>query len=485
MSVGIVGYGVSIPKYRIDRALIGKAWSMGGRGENSVAYHDEDVITMGAEASLNALNHAGIEGSSPLEAIYLGTDSCPHLELSSLGIISEFLRTGSEVDLADFTASPRASFAALKACQDGISAKRLKYGLVIGSENRAVSPGSPEELNCGDGAAALILGTEDRIADIEGIYTYSSHIVDRWREAGSPYPREYDPRFTREYGYQRHILKAAEIVQEKMGACIGDFHHVVLQQTDSRMVKKAVKAMKLEPEQTAAGDLFGRVGDLGAASVFMGLAAVLDRAKPGERILALSYGSGVSDALALRVTEGIEGKRERLKTVDSYLKSKVDLEDYVTFAKMKGALKKDVPPLKLGVSPLSAALWRDGRDIRQLNGNRCKKCGYVNFPPSIRKICIRCGDREFERVLLSRRGKVHTYCLNIYVPPPLQSPQPIIIADLDDGNRYRALGTEIRESENLKIDMPVELVMRNIITQDGVGVYGNVFRPLRDASRGQ
>jgi uncharacterized OB-fold protein len=63
----------------------------------------------------------------------------------------------------------------------------------------------------------------------------------------------------------------------------------------------------------------------------------------------------------------------------------------------------------------------------------------------------------------------------------LVSPQPIIIADLEDGNRYRALGTEIRRNEEINIDMPVEIVLRNIITQDGIGVYGNVFRPLRES----
>jgi len=213
----------------------------------------------------------------------------------------------------------------------------------------------------------------------------------------------------------------------------------------------------------------------------MGLAAVLDKAKPGDRILALAYGSGVSDAVALRVNEKIEETRERVKTVEPYLRSKEYLEDYVSFAKMKGALKKDTSPIKLGLPPASSALWRDGREIRRLNGAKCKNCGYVNYPPSIRKICIRCGNTEFEKVTLSRKGKVHTFCLSMYVPPPLESPQPIIIADLDDGNRYRALGTEIRTNKDIKIDMPVELVVRNIITEDGVGVYGNVFRPLRES----
>jgi uncharacterized OB-fold protein len=336
-------------------------------------------------------------------------------------------------------------------------------------------------MNCGDGAAAVLLGSQNTIAEIEEVYTYSSNIVDRWREAGSPYPKEYEPRFTRDYGYQRHVLKAAGGLLEKLGADIEDFQHVILQQPDARMVKKAAKSMNVKPEQTQTADLFPLVGDLGAACVLMGLAAVLDQAKPGERILALSYGSGVSDAIALKVNEKIEKKRGRAKAVDTYIKSKVDLEDYVTFAKMKGTLKKDASPMKLGFPPASSALWRDGPEIRQLNGVKCKKCGYVNYPPSIRKVCIRCGDTEFEKVVLSRRGKVHTYCVSIYVPPPLQSPQPIVIADLEDGNRYRALGTEIRTDNDIEVDMPVELVLRNIITQDGVGVYGNVFRPLREA----
>jgi len=479
MAAGIVGYGVYIPKYRIDRKIIGKTWSTGGRGENSVRYHDEDVITMAAEACMNAVHHSAIDASSDLDAIYLGTDSYPHIEHSSLSIIGEVLRAKDELDVADYTASPRAPFAALKACQDAIDVGRISYGLVTGSEARSVSPGSPEEMNCGEGAASFLMGRENTIADIEGVYTYTSNIVDRWRETDALFSKEYEPRFTRDYGYLQHIAKAKDGILQRLHARIDDFHHVVLQQPDARIVKKAAKISKIPPEKLERGDLFERVGDLGAASVLMGLASVLDSASPGERVLLLSYGSGVSDAVALRVTEGILEKRDRSRSVASYLDSRVPLDEYTAFAKMKGALKRESTPTRLGLPPASSALWRDGRDIRQMNGIQCKKCGYVNYPPSIRRICIRCGDREFDRVVLSRRGKVHTYCISLYVPAPLKSPQPIIIADLDDGNRYRALGTEIRSRKDIHIEMPVELVLRNIITEDGLGVYGNVFRPLR------
>ena len=43
MLAGIVGYGVYIPKYRIMREIIGKAWSTGGRGENSIVLPDNQI----------------------------------------------------------------------------------------------------------------------------------------------------------------------------------------------------------------------------------------------------------------------------------------------------------------------------------------------------------------------------------------------------------------------------------------------------------
>ncbi len=479
MVVGVTGYGVYIPKYRIDRSIIGEAWAGRGRGENAVAGADEDVITMAAEAALNAVAHASLDCSADLNALYFGTGSALDFEHSSLGVIAEVLRASSEIDCADFTASPRAGFAALKACRDAVASGRLGNGLVIGAEQRATAAGSPEEMNCGDGAAAFMLGTDDVIAEIDEVYSHATNFVDRWRDADSEYVKEYEPRFTRDYGYKRHILAAATGLFEKLQAGIGDFDHVVLQQPNAGMVKGLAEALNASQDQLRHGNLMGAVGDLGAASALIGLADVLDNAEPGQRILVLSYGSGASDAISLRVTGAIDAVRERVKSVSSYVENSIAVGDYVAFAKMKGALEKQNIPAKIGLPPASAALWRDGREIRRLDAIKCTSCGYVNYPATIRKICVRCGGTDFDRVTLSRTGKVHTYCLSLYVPPPLVGPQALIIGDLDDGNRYRALGTEILTSDDVEIDMRVELVMRRIVTDEGIPVYGNVFRPVR------
>ncbi|MBP1713745.1 MAG: hypothetical protein H6Q42_1948, partial [Deltaproteobacteria bacterium] len=54
--VGITNFGVYIPKYRLGRDVVAKAW--GPRyisGERAVANHDEDSLTMATEAVLNCL----------------------------------------------------------------------------------------------------------------------------------------------------------------------------------------------------------------------------------------------------------------------------------------------------------------------------------------------------------------------------------------------------------------------------------------------
>ena len=237
------------------------------------------------------------------------------------------------------------------------------------------------------------------------------------------------------------------------------------------------KKLKVTPEQMKLGSIFHDIGDTGAACLFIGLSSIFDKAIPGDRVLAVSYGSGTSDVLYFTMREPVEKARERCKTYDSYVASKTNI-DYSQYLRGKGALAKDESPAKMGVSPLSPFMWRAGAELYRLIGAKCTNCGYVNFPPSQRRICIRCSNTEFKKVLLKKRGKIHTFCVNYYMPPGFESPLPIIIADLDDGVRHRALGTEMHPDE-IKIDMPVELVLRKLASENNVNLYGNVFRPIR------
>lgn len=106
------------------------------------------------------------------------------------------------------------------------------------------------------------------------------------------------------------------------------------------------------------------------------------------------------------------------------------------------------------------------------------------LPPSLRVLCIKCGGADLEQVKLSKRGKIHTYCINYYMPPPLEAPLAMIFGDLNDGLRYQALGAEMKP-EDLRIDMPVELVLRLVTVERGISLYGYKFRALQEDSEGR
>jgi len=216
MEVGIVGYGVYIPRFRIKREEISKVWGGRSKGENSVSNIDEDAITMGAEASLNALRNSKLNPKD-IGGLYFGTNSSPRIDHSLLGILLETLNLSKDIDISEFNSSPRAVISALSACRDAILSKRIKFGIVIGSDCLFTLPGSPLELYCGSGSSAVILGSENIIAEIEEIYSYTSHLMDRWTRPKTFSLNEYEPRFTLRYGYHDHIIKALEGLMKRLG----------------------------------------------------------------------------------------------------------------------------------------------------------------------------------------------------------------------------------------------------------------------------
>ena len=69
------------------------------------------------------------------------------------------------------------------------------------------------------------------------------------------------------------------------------------------------------------------------------MAATLDAAKPGDRILCVSYGSGAgSDAFAFRVTDRIEERRERGRPVAYYLDRRAPVASYAAYLQMTSGL---------------------------------------------------------------------------------------------------------------------------------------------------
>jgi hydroxymethylglutaryl-CoA synthase len=81
------------------------------------------------------------------------------------------------------------------------------------------------------------------------------------------------------------------------------------------------------------------VGNTYAGSSLLGLTAILDVAKPGDKILCVSYGSGAgSDAFFIQATEAITDKQHLAPTSQDYVNRRMEI-DYATYVRYRKKLQ--------------------------------------------------------------------------------------------------------------------------------------------------
>ena len=216
-----------------------------------------------------------------------------------------------------------------------------KNAMVIGADNSQAAPrgcpGGELDLFVGYGGAAFIFGKHDVIAEIEGWYSVTSDTPDFWRRDGEPYPM-HGGRFTGDPAYFKHVKKAATKLMNNLNLKTNDINFFVAHQPNPAFPVKVARDMGFKEEQYACSLQVNRLGNTYSGCSPVGLAAVLDIAKPDERILVASYGSGAgSDAYLLRTTSQLPDKRHRQRMNIKYLTENpfVQPVDYITYRRLK------------------------------------------------------------------------------------------------------------------------------------------------------
>jgi hydroxymethylglutaryl-CoA synthase len=338
--VAIQGYGAYIPYYRLPTAEIARVWRGGGSGPNlekAVAAVDEDTATMAVEASRYAVKMAGTDR---LGAIFVGTESKPYAVKPTSTIVAQAL--GQHYTLAaDLEFACKAATEAMQIVTGLVGSGMIDAGLAIGIDTAQGRPGDDLEYTAASGGAAFVIGKRDgkHVAVIECSTSFISDTGDFWRRAHEKYPRHLS-RFTGEPAYFYHIENAVKALLEDTDLRPSDFKYAVFHQPNPRFPVEVAIRLGFNVDQIKCGLLNPMIGNTYAGSSPLGLAAVLDEAKPGERILLASFGSGAgSDAFYITVAEGIEAKRGVNPTVKSMLERNTKI-DYSTYAKFRGKLVK-------------------------------------------------------------------------------------------------------------------------------------------------
>ena len=303
----------------------------------SVPGPDEDTITMSIEASRYALARAGVPASS-INAVWVGSESPPYSVKPSGTIISEALGTSPWISSANWEFACKAGSEAMTAGMGMVGSGMNNYALTIGADTAQARPGDALEYTASAGAAAVVLGpAEEGLATIEGTVSYVTDTPDFYRRSDRPYP-VHGNRFTGEPAYFSHVRNAATRLLEELGRTPQDYHYAVFHQPNAKFPQTVAKQLGFTQEQIAPGLLSPRIGNTYSAIVMLGLAAVLDIAKPGEKIFLTTYGSGAgSDAYSLVVTDTLLERRNRAPLTSAFIERE-EFIDYALFVKWREEL---------------------------------------------------------------------------------------------------------------------------------------------------
>jgi len=344
LSIGITGYGAYIPRFRITVEEIARVWGQDPDTiksgllvqEKSVPDIDEDTITIAVEAGRNALIRAGIDPQK-IGALYIGSESHPYAVKPSGTVVAEALNLGPELMLADYEFACKAGTAAIQCCYGLVKGGVIDYGMAIGADTSQGRPGDALEYTAAAGGAAFIIG-QNPLAVLEGTYSYTTDTSDFWRREGEDYPM-HGARFTGKPAYFKHVTAAAKGLMERLSLKPSDFTYSVFHMPNAKFPITAAKTLGFTREQLEPGLVVKRIGNCYSGSSPLGLSAVLDIAKPGDRVIMTSYGSGAgSDSFVFTVTDRILEVRDKAKKIEDYIARKKNI-DYGTYAKLRGKLK--------------------------------------------------------------------------------------------------------------------------------------------------
>ncbi|MFC1494471.1 hydroxymethylglutaryl-CoA synthase family protein [Thermodesulfobacteriota bacterium] len=471
--IGITSIGAYIPIYRIKREKIAGMWgtrSIGG--EKSVAGYDEDSITM----AVAAVRKCQSSGADNADGLYFATTTAPYREKQCAAIIAGVAGLNRNCITADFSNSLRSGTSALKSAIDAVKCGSCKQVLVTSSDCRLGMPRGSFEQLFGDGAAAVAIGSEGVMAEIESCHSIFSDFTDVWRTDADRFAKSGEGRFISDEGYFPIMKEAISTAMETQSLKPGDFSKIIYGATDARQHANLAKKLGFEASQVQS-PFFSEVGHMGTAGTLVMLAAALEEAKPGERILLANYGDG-ADIFILRIAEEITGFPFKPPIKEQLKKTRAI--DYGTYLDWKGLMPLDrtsLPPR----GPLSlASRWRERKIVSTLTGVKCRDCGtpQIHTIGQNIRICVQCQARDnFDEYRFSdKKATLFTYAIDIL--QPTRNPPGVNGAiDFEGGGRLLCELTDY-DLEKVEIGMPVEMTFRKLTEGDEVVNYFWKAKPI-------
>jgi hydroxymethylglutaryl-CoA synthase len=466
--VGITAYSMYVPRCRLDRALIARAWGTAQPpGEIAVANYDEDALTMATEAALSCLP----EDETPrIDGLYFASTSAPYREKQVASVIATACDVPRRAQTIDLTGSVRGGLSGVLAAAGAVRAGFRTEILVTAADARLAAPESEMEGSLGHAAAAMRIGGDAVIAELVGMASVSEEFTHLWRTDEQRFLQGFPGKFSNTYGYSNDMGEALRALLAAHQLAPAAIAKLALYAPDGRAATDLAKELGFDARKQLVSPAVTAIGSAGVADVLLSLGAALDDAAPGDWIIAAAYGEG-ADAVLLRATEELPRRRAR-RSWKQWVDGKLPLASYEKYLKFRRVIEVD----ESGEAINNVLELKELKQDIRLYGSRCSACGTVQFPMA--RVCIACKRREqLADHKLRKQGTVFTFTVD-HLIANIEHPLPMAVIDMDGGGRLYLQVTDFTDGE-VDIGRPVMLTFRRLHEGGGNHNYFWKARPVR------
>ena len=383
MTLAIAGLGGYVPRYRLEREELERAWDgvrAGGIERIAVPDGDEDALTMAYEAATAALSAAGTP-PEVIERVLVATTT-PPLEEEGMGarLCSSL---GFDAGTVQLSASTAAGVTALCTAFEG-----AKPTLVVASDAPSGTPESNVEHASGAGAGALVLTPTGNGTVCDWTSTTDPNPGVRFRPAGNDRTHGLGITASDRRAYRETLAS----VRESLEYDGDDLDAAAVNAPTVGYPSGAEAALSVPADAVKAGTVVSDVGDAGTAAPLLGLTSAVSEG--ASAVLVVGYGGG-SDAAGCVLDCDSVPTRLRVAGTDTV--------SYPQYLRLRGELTPGEPDG--GGAYVSLPTWRRSLPQRhRLVAGRCE-CGALNLPPD--GACTECYElSSCEMVALAGTGTV-------------------------------------------------------------------------------
>jgi 3-hydroxy-3-methylglutaryl CoA synthase len=450
-SVGITGFGAYLPRLRLQRKAMASAnaWFnpsiVGqGKGERTMANWDEDAVTMAVEAARDALpvGTDPIKSRRIVDALFFASTTMPFADRQNAGIVAGALSLREDIQTTDVTGSQRAGLSALIAGLEKAQSGGAKTVLVASGDRRKARAGSTQEFQIGDGAAAVLLGSDQVAARYLGSHSISVDFIDHFRGESEEFDYGWEERWIRDEGYSKIVPRAVKGLLEKTGVGASAIDHFILPCQFAKLDQQLAAKCGIDAAKVR-DNLAATVGECGTAHALLMFVHALEQAKPGQKILVAAFGQGC-DALLFEVTDAIAKVRPH-RGVSGWLARRKEETNYMKWLAFNGLIEmeKGMRAEKDNKTALSVT-YRKRDMLFGLVGGKCEKCGTAQFPRT--RICVnpncRAVDEQLPFSFAELQGKILSWSAD-YLTYSQDPPSHYGMVTFEEGGRFLSDITDV------------------------------------------